>query len=195
MTGNNPHSNLVDFIDVGKSIIPSFICHYIVSEAEKRNWRPHKWYSYGDDEFSVDKDKNQYIQNADSDLQGLLSPYIRQSLSDYASKNIFACQKIEGITSKFSNIVFNRYSQGHMLDQHQDHINALFDGKEKGIPILSMIINLNTDYEGGELFFWNDHTIQPGIGDIIIFPSLFLYPHGIKEIKSGKRYSGVSWAW
>ena len=82
-----------------------------------------------------------------------------------------------------------------MLDQHQDHINALFDGKEKGIPILSMIINLNTDYEGGELFFWNDHTIQPGIGDIIIFPSLFLYPHGIKEIKSGKRYSGVSWAW
>jgi len=192
---NNQHSNLVDFIEIRKSIIPPLVCHNVISEAEKREWRPHKWYSYGEDEFNVDTQKNHYIQNTDSSIHGFLNPYICQSLNDYAAKNLFSCPKIDGITSKFSNPVLNRYSSGHMLDQHQDHINALFDGREKGIPILSMIINLNDKYDGGQLFFWDDYIIEPGVGDIIIFPSLFLYPHGIKEVKSGKRYSGVCWAW
>jgi len=28
-----------------------------------------------------------------------------------------------------------------------------------------------------------------------MFPSLFLFPHGVKEATKGKRYSAVSWAW
>jgi len=192
---NKPDTNLSEFIQVERSIIPSFVCDYLVSETEKREWRTHKWYSYGQDEYSVDEDKNHYIQNASPDLQGMLTPIISQVLNDYSSKNKFSCKKIDSITSKFSNIVFNRYSPGQMLDQHQDHINALFDGREKGIPILSLILNLNDDYDGGDLFFWDDYVVPLGKGDVVVFPSLFLYPHGIMEVKSGKRYSAVSWAW
>jgi hypothetical protein len=28
-----------------------------------------------------------------------------------------------------------------------------------------------------------------------MWPSNFLYPHGVTEAISGKRYSGVTWAW
>ena len=30
-----------------------------------------------------------------------------------------------------------------------------------------------------------------GKGDIIMFPSLFLFPHGVTEARKGKRYSAV----
>ena len=185
---------MVDFIEVRKSIIPPLVCQNVISEAEKREWRPHKWYSYGEDEFSVDAQKNHYIQNTDPNIQGFLNPYICQSLNDYAAKNIFSCPKIDGITSKFSNVVLNRYSSGHMLDQHQDHINALFDGREKGIPILSMIINLNDDYDGGEFAFFDrklKHKIKKG--SAIVFPSNFMYPHEILPVTKGTRYSIITW--
>ena len=78
---SNQYSNLVDFIEVRKSIIPPLVCHNVISEAEKREWRPHKWYSYGEDEFSVDAQKNHYIQNTDPNIRGFLNPYICQSLS------------------------------------------------------------------------------------------------------------------
>ena len=97
--------------------------------------------------------------------------------------------------NKFSTIRFNRYGNGQIMRQHHDHIHSLFDGNEKGIPVLSFILNLNDDYEGADLFFWENHVVPLGKGDIIMFPSLFLFPHGVTEAKRGKRYSSVSWAW
>ena len=47
----------------------------------------------------------------------------------------------------------------------------------------------------GQLYFWHDYELQLGKGDIIMFPSLFMYPHGVKEPTEGERFSGVCWAW
>ena len=96
---------------------------------------------------------------------------------------------------KFTGIRFNRYGSGQIMRQHMDHIHSIFDGKEKGIPVLSFILNLNDDYEGADLYFWKDHIVKLGKGDIIMFPSLFLFPHGVTEATKGKRYSAVSWGW
>ena len=97
--------------------------------------------------------------------------------------------------NKFSAIRFNRYSSGQIMRQHHDHIHSLFDGNEKGIPVLSFILNLNDNYRGADLYFWEDHAVHLGKGDIIMFPSLFLFPHGVTEAREGVRYSAVSWAW
>ena len=78
---------------------------------------------------------------------------------------------------------------------HSDHIHSIFDGNLKGIPVLSFIINLNDDYEGADLIFWEDYKISLGEGDVLIFPSLFLFPHRVTEPTKGIRYSGVCWAW
>jgi hypothetical protein len=89
---------------------------------------------------------------------------------------------------------FNRYSVGHRMDQHVDHIHTIFDGNRKGIPILTLLGFLNDDYDGGDLYLCNQK-INTKTGDILIFPSNFLYPHRVEPVIMGIRYSWVSWVW
>jgi len=51
---------------------------------------------------------------------------------------------------------------------------------------------LNDTFTGGE-FYVNGVDMKLKKGDIIIFPSNFMYPHEVKTIKKGERYSYVSW--
>jgi predicted 2-oxoglutarate/Fe(II)-dependent dioxygenase YbiX len=95
----------------------------------------------------------------------------------------------------FSGVRYNRYNTNTNMKLHCDHIHTLFDGERKGIPILSIVGSLNNDYEGGELVFWTDKVVELKAGEIMIFPSSFLYPHEVKMVTKGTRYSFVSWAW
>ncbi len=63
---------------------------------------------------------------------------------------------------------------------------------------LSIIINLNDNYEGGDLVFTDQQLkeikrIKLGKGSVIFFPSNFMYPHSIQSITKGTRYSIVAW--
>ena len=72
----------------------------------------------------------------------------------------------------------------------------MFDGNKKGIPILSVLGVLNDGFKGGEfLMFDNDSKIDFEKGDILIFPSNFLYPHKVKPILEGTRYSFITWVY
>ncbi len=81
-----------------------------------------------------------------------------------------------------------RYQPGGKYDYHTDqHANY---NRE-----VTIIVNLNDDYEGGNLCHVDDsYMTKMGKGDIIIFPSNFTYPHRITPIISGTRYSVVTWA-
>jgi len=59
-------------------------------------------------------------------------------------------------------------------------------------------INLNEDYEGGDLVFTDQKKLivkrsSLKAGDVVFFPSNFLYPHLIEPVTNGTRYSIVSW--
>ena len=95
----------------------------------------------------------------------------------------------------YSKIKFIRYSPGQTMQNHCDHIHDMFEGERKGIPILSIIGILNDDYEGGELIMFEDKKIDTKKGDLLIFPSNFLYPHKVTPVTKGVRYSYVSWVW
>jgi predicted 2-oxoglutarate/Fe(II)-dependent dioxygenase YbiX len=57
---------------------------------------------------------------------------------------------------------------------------------------ISSIFFLNDEYEGGELYFPRlNLTIKPDAGDILLFPSMFIYEHAVLEVFSGIKYSGV----
>ncbi len=45
------------------------------------------------------------------------------------------------------------------------------------------------------LVFWQDTHITLKAGEIMIFPSNFLYPHRVDLVTKGTRYSYVSWTW
>ena len=81
------------------------------------------------------------------------------------------------------------------MQNHCDHIHSMFDGVRKGVPILSLIGILSNDYEGGELTFFEDKKIDTKKGDLLVFPSNFLYPHKVAPVTKGVRYSYVSWVW
>ena len=95
----------------------------------------------------------------------------------------------------YSDVRFNRYRTNTEMKLHCDNIYSLFDGKRKGVPTLSILGSLNNDYKGGELVFWNDTVVELKAGEIMIFPSNFLYPHEVKLVTEGTRYSFVSWTW
>jgi len=86
-----------------------------------------------------------------------------------------------------------KYEEGGFYTPHVD--NFL-----KSPRILSGILLLNDDYEGGELEFFNPTTekmclkVEVQSGRLIVWPSCFLYPHSVKPVKKGKRYSVVAWA-
>jgi len=103
-------------------------------------------------------------------------------------------------TSKFPQIMKNhiinqidllKYDVGGNYITHIDHSTTT-------ARHLSIIMNLNDDYEGGDLVFTdqkNNETkrLKLGKGSIVFFPSNFMYPHGIQSIKKGTRYSIVAW--
>jgi len=192
---NNPGTKLKDLIHVERGAIPPDLCDYIIKDIETREWEKHSWYNDNMEVKSEDM-KELDVQNITSDLQSSLSPVMNHVASSYVEKYSYKqSYRTQNIMTMYTPIRFNRYSNGQTMRHHHDHIHSLFDGVDKGIPVLSFIFNLNDNYEGADLYFWNDYKIPLGKGDVVIFPSLFLFPHGVTEIKKGIRYSGVAWSW
>lgn len=80
-----------------------------------------------------------------------------------------------------------RYSIGHFC---KDHIDS-FKLKPR---VVSCSFSLNDNYEGGEWSFFNGEKIfKAPKGSAVLFPSTFLYPHGILPVTNGSRYSIVTW--
>lgn len=91
-------------------------------------------------------------------------------------------------------IDFLKYSENGKYEIHSD------DGSRTTRRI-TIIVNLNNDYDGGDFIFFNPinkkdiiHREKLNKGTILIFPSNFLYPHSVEPITKGNRYSLVSWA-
>jgi hypothetical protein len=68
---------------------------------------------------------------------------------------------------------------------HADHGPAY-------VATVSIVAYLNSNYEGGEIYFPRfDLTIKPKTGDVIIFPSTYIYEHASNDMISGTKYSVV----
>ena len=196
MTLNQPESKLKDLIVVEEGLIPKNICDYVIQDIENREWRPHSWYNAQAGTFNSESTKELDVQNTTEELQALLTPYVIAAGASYNEKVLFegGGERTLQIMNKFSKIRFNRYIPGQIMRTHWDHI-ALWGAGDHGIPTLSVIICFNDDYDGGELVFWDDYKVKPKAGSLILWPSLFLFPHGVAEVTSGKRYSGVLWCY
>jgi predicted 2-oxoglutarate/Fe(II)-dependent dioxygenase YbiX len=192
---NNSNTPLSDFIEIYKEVIPKHTCDDIIVETESHSWLKHTWYDLTKNSFESEENNELDVLEATEDVYKKLYIFIEESVKDYNKKYSYSSKKTTTIVNKLSSIRLNRYSVNQMMHQHHDHIHALFDGKEKGIPVLSIVCNLNDNYTGGELYFWKNYFTDLNQGDIVIFPSNFMYPHGVKKITDGVRYSAVAWAW
>jgi len=186
-------NNVNDYIFVTNAI-PAEVCESLIDECNKKEWKKHTWNDYAVGTFGSEPTKELDVMHCTKEQQDKITPYLAKALEDYQEKYSTSGQKTSPPwLSKFSPIRFNKYPIGTMMRQHYDHIHSLFDGKMKGVPIISIVAQLNEDYEGAE-FYCRGKEIKLKTGDILLFPSNFMYPHEVKETKKGVRYSFVSWA-
>jgi len=90
------------------------------------------------------------------------------------------------------NISILKYENTGFYKWHTDH-------NWKAPRNVSMILLLNNDYGGGNLCFKepredNEIVIDKKPNRLIVWPSNFLYPHTVKPVTKGTRYSVVCWA-
>ena len=185
--------NLTDYIKV-YPWLDKELCDQTRKEIEEATWKQHEFYNAangkyvnqsGDKELDVSWDNIATRDKLTQKVWEVISQYI---LTDF--KNDYFSS-----WSGFTEIRFNRYRKDKLMAKHCDHIHSMFDGKRKGIPILSIVGLLNNDYEGGEFIMFDNMEIKLKQGDVLIFPSNFLYPHKVNPVTKGIRNSFVSWVW
>ena len=144
-------------------------------------------------DFNVRRTYTHSVSNLSNSLSNvhwfnLLHYFFKNKLNNYAKDvNI-----IDFGWSKIINIDILKYENTGFYKWHVDHFAA--------IPrTMSCILLLNNDYEGGNLCFRNpdgseEWEVEVKPSRMIIWPSNFLYPHTVKPVTKGKRYSVVAWA-
>jgi predicted 2-oxoglutarate/Fe(II)-dependent dioxygenase YbiX len=98
--------------------------------------------------------------------------------NDYARKNNLSIAKPSALS-------ISKYAEGSSMGPHVDDYGT----NPRVKPIMSAVLYLNDDYEGGELNFKDQNiTIKPEAGSVVIFPSVEPFYHESKEIISGNKY-------
>jgi len=199
--------NIEHYLFHEKNFLDKEYCDNCVNELKNEDWKKHSWYAAdikgdyapsgnnepeelrywfgsGGTDHGPDFSKNVHTMNA------FIIEKIHSSLLEYYNKLDF-----HWFTdwSGYLPLKFLRYFPDQKLENHCDQI-TLGEGVN-GIPLLSVIGMLNDNYEGGELIFFKDKKINFEKGDILIFPSTFLYPHQVSLITKGIRYSYVTWVY
>jgi hypothetical protein len=104
---------------------------------------------------------------------------LRQCMDDYTRRYNLNMQYMEAIN-------YVRYQPGQHFQVHTDHGFSY-------TCTVSSVMYLNDEYEGGELWFpYLDLTFKPEYGDIVLFPSTFIYAHAARPVTSGTKYSAVT---
>ena len=119
-------------------------------------------------------------------------------LKEYASKiRSFNWSYYNTKSFHCSEMIIRRYNQGSEFKYHHDDIiGEMFQHwfiRRQNILTCNFYFSDAKDYEGGDLTFTCGKTFHPSIGDIIIFPSNWMFYHEVQKITKGKRYSGTVW--
>lgn len=183
--------NLHDYIVKIDDFLDQDTCKNIVKKTSKLNWETHGYYdsvtntSYSyDNELQVLQTKIFEVENLNKNLSHAIDFYLKKI-------NLIWFTKISGYTY----VRLNKYDKNTLMRLHCDHIHSIFDGNAKGVPVLTVLGALNDNYTGGEFLMFGNEPIELRAGNVIIFPSNFLYPHEVRPVKTGTRYSFVSWCW
>lgn len=190
--------NLIDFVHIEKSVIEPDTIQTILENNQNENigWERHSWSSYDPNGgYTMSHQEGCLVKSCQRDP---LFPHmeiqncISKSVNNYAEK--IRSNMPSNLGVHFSTpLRLNRYQKGVSMNEHADHIHSIFDGQAKGIPIMSLVAQLKDADQGGDFYMFGDTKLDFTAGDILIFPSVFLYSHRVEEIVEGEKWSMVSW--
>jgi predicted 2-oxoglutarate/Fe(II)-dependent dioxygenase YbiX len=183
------NTNLQDYVAI-YNINDLSLCKKIVSKIETGGWQKHTYHDPISNKFNSYEDDLD-ISYQDEDTRKAVEFFIGKAVSEYLQN----APPISFQLQELADVRFNKYNVGTNMKFHHDHIHTLFDGEKKGVPILTVLGLLNDDFEGGDFLMFDCKKVNLSVGDIIVFPSNFLYPHAVTTVTKGTRYSFVSWGY
>ena len=174
-----------------KKILPSSSCEKVISYFDDQQLN---LASFGDNQ----KDRN--VRNCET--KSILNEprtFGQKIVRNYLKKIMFDI----GTTyrNKFPHYGFDRISQLDILKYEYNNYKAGYEfhvdhGSMVPERSLSISVCLNNKFMGGEFVFdlpEGQAQYAQNIGDAIVFPSNFMFPHQVKKITSGTRYSLIGW--
>lgn len=191
--------NPLDFVKT-YSIPHDVVARYkdYTSKLSESDWEPHCWYCAKTDEISTRPENEPLVTEVlDNELSRDLTHFAICNYLDDIEE--LGSTWLQGSIQSFSRARLNRYPQGSDMAPHIDHIKALFDGKDKGIPVLSVVGVFNRAEKGGEFLIkcptMDEKEFLSESNTVVVFPSCFIYEHRVSTVEEGVRDSYVSWAY
>ena len=116
------------------------------------------------------------LENVYTEVLGVIT----ECVNDYTAKqNISPMQYVEAIN-------FVKYGVGEHFAPHNDHGQTY-------VCAVSTVTYLNDNYEGGDIEFTKlGMRIKPKPGDVLVFPSNYIYTHSSIPVTNGVKYSAVT---
>lgn len=181
-------NTLEDYVKVYYDVVPEDLCDAIINEfSNSREWTLAE--TGGGLQTNI-RNVNQIYM---SDQTIIENGGLRKELDDRVFESVSNVSK--KYHKEFKHFTINvdtgyqllRYKEGQFYTQHVDS----FITQQRS---LSCSLILNDDYEGGEFCFWDGTMMhKPPKGAAIVFPSNFMYPHEIRPVTKGERYSIITW--
>ena len=170
-----------------KNIISPYFCQKIISLTDKKA-NKHLKIGTGDIDTKL-RNVQGYALNFETPTNLFYFNFIKTEIEKFFINYKIKFPRMESNT--INQIDLLKYTPGGQYKIHTDHFS---DSPRH----LSIIINLNNNYEGGDLIFLNQKEkeikrLKLGKGSMVFFPSNFLYPHSIEPITKGTRYSIIAW--
>lgn len=190
---------LIDFVRI-ENAIPEEFCDEIVKEISNNpHWGTHSYHPGFNRPTVTHFPPTEFeFLDAEEQLSLKLMPYVERVMRSYNTfinqNNSFEGYDSETGVTTCTPIRFNRCRIHTLVEAHHDHIHELFGKGNKSIPSVSVVGLLNDSFTGGEFVMFKDTDMKLKKGDIIVFPSNYLYPHRVEKVKSGVRVSFVTWA-
>ena len=194
------NKNIEDYIFLKDNFLKDDFCDHTIDILSKASWKLKSLEVAGVSLEDLPKESelldfntlsNKILQSEIDNIEVEISQKIPDVLMEYLSYLKF--DWFRGWTG-YSGIKFNRYSFGQGMMTHWDNVSHSFP-ETTGVSFLTIIGFLNNDYEGGDLILCEDKKIDAKKGNVLIFPSSFIYPHQVTPLTKGFRYSFVSWVY
>lgn len=192
----NNHSRMAfdlrEYVFVIDDFLDKEFCKKVLKKINKLDWYKHSYTSNQSPGLTFDNDLSVLYQ-APIEERYIIEEKLKFAYIKYRDKLDFAWFYHDKIN--FTEVRFNRYDLSTEMRRHCDHITSIWEGGDKGVPVLSFLGVLNENYEGGEFIMFDDYKLDLKAGSLVIFPSNFLFPHKVTPVTKGVRNSFVSWGW
>jgi PKHD-type hydroxylase len=179
-----------------RKLIPTSICQRIIRVFDN---------NYFDAQVSnANKSStNKSIRNCQTThLHGRKHTFGELILYNYLNRKLF--EVIEAYNRKHEDFHVSKLSQLDLLKYEANEHPAGYKwhtdfGTSSTQRALSISIALNNEYEGGEfnikLNGSENNLFEQNVGDALVFPSSFMFPHQVNKVTKGTRYALIAWVY